>query len=351
MQGLRSPQHGRQRLDRHAHHVVFGLLCRERRAPGLRVESQPTGRVVGLKLLLHETGPQTSRRAELGDFFEQVGERGEEKGQARRELIEVQSHGQRPPHVLEAVRERERHLLRRRRARLPHVIARHGDRIDAQALDRDEPAHVDREAQRRLDRIDVRAARDELLEDVVLDGALQLAARHPLLLPHHHVHREQHGRRRVDGHGRGHTIERNAVEQARQIVYRVDRHSGAAHLPLSHGMVRVVPHLCREIERDRQPRLTRREQMLEPRVRLLRGPEPGVLSHGPQLAAIHRGMHAPGERKRARSAELARRLGAPVVGTVDRLAVAHLAPTAASAERIRAANATSSLLPITSGVF
>src|SRR5207302_452250 len=128
---------------------------------------------VGLKLLLHETGPQTSRRAELGDFFEQVGERGEEKGQARRELIEVQSHGQRPPHVLEAVRERERHLLRRRRARLPHVIARHGDRIDAQALDRDEPAHVDREAQRRLDRIDVRAARDELLEDVVLDGALQ----------------------------------------------------------------------------------------------------------------------------------------------------------------------------------
>src|SRR2546422_9680299 len=74
---------------------------RERRAPGLRVESQPTGRVVGLKLLLHETGPQTSRRAELGDFFEQVGERGEEKGQPRRELIEVQSHGQRPPHVLE----------------------------------------------------------------------------------------------------------------------------------------------------------------------------------------------------------------------------------------------------------
>src|SRR5437667_5780515 len=62
-------------------------------------------------------------------------------------------------------------------------------------------------------------------------------------------------------------------------------------------------------------------------------------------------MDAPGERKGARSAELARRLGAPVVGTVDRLAVAHLAPTAGSAERIRAANTTSSLLPITSGVF
>src|SRR2546422_69243 len=116
-------------------------------------------------------------------------------------------------------------------------------------------------------------------------------------------------------------------------------------------MVRVVPHLCRQIERDRQPRLTGREQMPEPRVRLLRGPEPGVLPHGPQLAAIHRGMDAPGERKRARSAELARRLGAPVVGTVDRLAVAHLAPTAGAAERIRAGETTSSLLPVTSGVF
>src|SRR5207249_12290743 len=110
-----------------------------------------------------------------------------------------------------------------------------------------------------------------------------------------------------------------------------------------------LPHT--QPDRARQPPPPRREQMPAPRVLLLRRPESGVLPHGPQLAAIHRGMDAPGERKGARSAELARRLGAPVVGTVDRLAVAHLAPTAASAERIRAANATSSLLPITSGVF
>src|SRR2546427_348687 len=121
-----------------------------------------------------------------------------------------------PPYVLEAVRERERQLLRRRRPRLPHVIARHRNRIEAHSLDRDEAAHVGREPERRLDRIDVRAARDELLQDVVLDRALELAARHTALLPHHHVHREQHGRGRVDGHGCGHAVEGNPVEQARQ---------------------------------------------------------------------------------------------------------------------------------------
>src|SRR5260370_42162686 len=92
--------------------------------------------------------------------------------------------------------------------------------------------------------------------------------------------------------------------------------------------------------------------MAKPRVRLLRRHEPGVLPHGPELAAIHRGMDAARVGKRARRAELARRIRPvrPILGTVHRLAVAHLAPTAASAERIRAAKATSSLLPITNGV-
>src|SRR2546422_6304152 len=36
---------------------------------------------------------------------------------------------------------------------------------------------------------------------------------------------------------------------------------------------RVVPHLCRQIERDRQARLPRGEEMPKPRVRLLRRSE------------------------------------------------------------------------------
>src|SRR6184192_2301103 len=57
VQRLRPPEHGRERLDRHPYHVVLGLLRRQRRAPGLGVEPQPTCGVVRVKILLHETRP------------------------------------------------------------------------------------------------------------------------------------------------------------------------------------------------------------------------------------------------------------------------------------------------------
>src|SRR2546423_533473 len=78
VQRLRAAQHRRQRLDRHAHHVVLGLLRREGGAARLRMDAQPARGVVRLKALLHEPRPQPPGGPELGDFFEQVGERGEE---------------------------------------------------------------------------------------------------------------------------------------------------------------------------------------------------------------------------------------------------------------------------------
>src|SRR2546421_760417 len=116
-------------------------------------------------------------------------------------------------------------------------------------------------------------------------------------------------------------------------------------------MVRVVPHLGREIERHGEARLPGGEQMAEPRIGRFRSPEAGVLAHGPEPAPIHGGMQAAGERERAGLAQLARRIAGPVLRTVHGLAVAHFAATAASAPITRAANATSSRLPMTSGVF
>src|SRR2546429_4568574 len=52
--------------------------------------------------------------------------------------------------------------------------------------------------------------------------------------------------------------------------------------------------------------------MAEPCVGLLRRAEPGVLPHGPELAAVHRGMDAAGEGKRTRSTQVARGITAPV---------------------------------------
>src|SRR5205807_9476825 len=101
----------------------------------------------------------------------------------------------------------------------------------------------------------------------------------------------------------------------------------------------------------RQRRLTDSEQMADPPSGRVRGPAAGVLAHGPEPAAMHGRMDAARARERAGVAKLPRRIAGPVVRTVHRLAVAHFAGTAASAPITRAANATSSRLPMTSGVF
>src|SRR5206468_2378948 len=89
------------------------------------------------------------------------------------------------------------------------------------------------------------------------------------------------------------------------------------HLTGSARVVRVDPHLRREVERDGQAGLAGVEQMTEAAVGLLRGPEPGILPHRPEPAAIHRRLHAARERKRAWITEVAVVVRRAVVRTVD----------------------------------
>src|SRR5207248_4247151 len=56
--------------------------------------------------------------------------------------------------------------------------------------------------------------------------------------------------------------------------------------------VRIVPHLRRQVEGDRQPRLALLEQEAVALVRLRRRAEAGVLAHRPQPRAVHRLVHA-----------------------------------------------------------
>src|SRR4051812_17689518 len=62
------------------------------------------------------------------------------------------------------------------------------------------------------------------------------------------------------------------------------------------GAVGVVAHLRRQIERGREPRLARLEQVVKPLVGLFGGPESRVLPHGPEAAAVHRRLHPARER-------------------------------------------------------
>src|SRR5438128_2431558 len=140
-------------------------------------------------------------------------------------------------------------------------------------------------------------------------------------------------------------IEWNLVEQALEILHGVDRHTGPPDFAVGHGMVRIVAHLSGEIERHGQPRLARREEIAEAAVRFLGGAEAGVLAHRPELAAVHGGVHATREGKLPRTTEVAPGIAGPVARAPHQLLVGHRVP------RTSVANATSALLPITSGVF
>jgi len=103
-----------------------------------------------------------------------------------------------------------------------------------------------------------------------------------------HVHREQDRRGGVDGHRRGDLTQGQVVEQHIHVLDGTDGHAHPADLPGGERRIRVVAHLRGQVEGDRQPRLALLEQVAEALVGLARGREAGVLTHGPQPAAVHR---------------------------------------------------------------
>ena len=173
---------------------------------------------------------------------------------------------------------------------------------------------VRHQPERRARREDVGAARDELLEDVVLHGAGQGRRGHALALGHRQVEREQDGGGGVDRHGGRDAVERQVPEELGHVVDARDRHPHAPDLAPRLRGVRVVPHLRRQVEGDRQPGLPLREQVVEPPVGLGRRPEPGVLPHRPEPPAVHRRLDAPGVGILPGEPELGDVVEAPEVG-------------------------------------
>ena len=66
--------------------------------------------------------------------------------------------------------------------------------------------------------------------------------------------------------------------------------------PRASGMVRVVAHLGRQVEGDREAGLPLLEEVAEALVGLGRRAEAGVLAHRPEPPAVHRGLDAARER-------------------------------------------------------
>ena len=250
--------------------------------------------------------PDPPGGAVLGDLLEEVAVRVEEERHARHERVDVEPGVDAPLHVLDAVAQRERQLLERRRARLADVVAAHRDRVPPRHFVGAEREDVGDEPHRRARREDVLLLRDELLEDVVLNRARQRRPVGALLLGHDQVHREDHRRRRVDRHRRRDVAERDAVEQRLHVGERRDVDAALPHFAERQLVIGIAAHQRRQIERHAQAGAAGREQRLVARVGVLRRPEPGKLPHRPQLAAVAGGVNAARVGKRARLADVAR---------------------------------------------
>ncbi len=251
----------------------------------------------GAVALAHDGGPTPPARAVLGDLLEEVAVRVEEERDLRRELVDGHpaafDHG---VAVGDAVGQRERHLLHGVGAGVAEVRARHRDRVEPGHLGGTELDGVGDQPQRRLRRPDPGAARGVLLEDVVLDGAGELLARHALLLGGGDVERQQDRGGAVDREAGADLVQRDAVEQDLGIGERVDRDADPADLLAELRIIGVEAALRRQVERDRQPRAALVEQVAVAAVGLLGGAEARVLAKRPQLAAVSAREVAAGER-------------------------------------------------------
>ena len=165
---------------------------------------------------------------------------------------------------------------------------------------------VRREPHRRPRREDVVAARDVLLEHVVLHGAAELHAGDALAFADELVEQKEECRRRVDRHRRGDLGRggsrrgappcRRASRSRRRCVRPRPRRAGRRSRSRAASAGRMRP----------RARSARVEQVAEACVRLLRRPVARVLPDRPRTPAVHRLVRAAGERELARRLELAR---------------------------------------------
>ncbi len=293
VQRLGSAGGGGHRLDHGARDVVEHVLRGQRPAGGLAMRAQHGGaRIAGAEAFRHKLAPQAARGAQLR-HFEEVAHAGiEEEGEPRREGIDLQACGDAGAHIFQTVGERVGELQVDRRAGFLDVIAGNGDRVEARHVLRGVGEDVGDDPHRMARRVDVGVADQKLLQHVVLDGAGQRLRLHALALRRDDVerHDRQHGA--VHGHGDGHLVERNAVEQLFHVEDGIDGDARHADIAGHARVVGIVAAMRRQVEGDGEALLTRRQIAPVERVGIARRGEARVLADGPRALDIHGGVGA-----------------------------------------------------------
>ena len=228
MQRLGAAQHAGQRLDRRAD-VVERLLGGQRHARGLHVRAHQQA----LRVARPERVAQLARPDRRAARYLAISSKKsmcalKKKLQARRELVGVEPAVDRLLHVGEAVLERERQLLRRRRARLADVVAGDRDRMPRGSSRAD---HSIMSPSRRIAGSTGKHHSFWAMYSLRMSAWIVPAVpRDAVLLGGDDVVGEHDRRRRVDRHRDGHLAEVDPGEQRLHVVERVDRHALATDL-------------------------------------------------------------------------------------------------------------------------
>jgi len=169
---LAATEGGGEGLDGDADDIVFGLLCGQGGAGGLRVEAEEErARIFCAETVAHDFGPEAWGGAVLGDFFEQVAMCVEEERELGSEVIHAEAGIEGCLDVGDTVGESEGDFLDGSRAGFANVVAGDGDGVPLGEIVAAPGEDVGDDTHGGADWIDVRAASDVFLEDVVLDGA------------------------------------------------------------------------------------------------------------------------------------------------------------------------------------
>ena len=175
VQRLGAAENGGERLQGGAGEVVLGLLRGQRRAGGLSMKAQRLGeRFAGAELLPQQARPYPARGTKLGHLLEEVIVRGKKEGEARRCQIHIEARGAQRFQVGAPIGQSEGHLLHGGGPGLAHVITGDGDRVPCRQIFGGPGEQVGNQAQAVPQGVDVGAARDVLLQDVILYRAREL---------------------------------------------------------------------------------------------------------------------------------------------------------------------------------
>ena len=296
---LGAAEHRRHGFYRGADDVVVGVLLLQADARGLAMGAQHLGAFVLRPQPVHDAIPQRARGAQLGDLHEEVHADAEEEAEAARESVDIQPCGHGAGGIFLAVGDGEGELLHGRRPGLVHVVAADRNAVEFRHVGRGVCNDVRDDPHRRLGRVDVGVADHELLENVVLDGPVELLLAHALTFRRDDEEGQHRDHRAVHRHRDRHGIERNLVEQDLHVRDRVDRHARLADIANDARVIGIVTAVGGKVEGDRQPLLPHRQIAAVEGVALLGGREARILPDGPRTAGIHRGLHTAREGREA----------------------------------------------------